>query len=182
MIEYHYLTKVSKTFRGGFIYGLFDEQGTLIGVCVFSNFAVPELAKGMFGLERNEQNCLYELTRFCLEPKAQQTEHNLASWFLSKCIRLFRKEEKVRAILSYADSEIHKGTIYAAANFKYYGLTDPKPDFWIRQEDGSFIKHRRGPTKGLKGEWRKRSQKHRFAMVFDKNLQIKWEEKRLEHF
>jgi len=34
--------------------------------------------------------------------------------------------------------------------------------------------------KGLSGEWRPRSRKHRFVMVFDKTLNVKWEEKDYE--
>jgi hypothetical protein len=49
------------------------------------------------------------------------------------------------------------GTIYRACNFSYFGLTDKKSDFWIKQPDDSFIKHSRGSTKGVEGEWRERS-------------------------
>jgi hypothetical protein len=57
-------------------------------------------------------------------------------------------------------------------------LTDKKSDFWIKQPDGSFIKHSRGPIKGLEGEWRERSRKHRYLMVFDKSLNIYWKEEK----
>ena len=87
-----------------------------------------------------------------------------------------RKEAYVRVLLSYADFDYHKGTVYRACNFKYYGLTALRKDFWIKQPDGSFIKHVRGKTKGVDGEWRPRSRKHRFVMLFDKNLEIKWDE------
>jgi hypothetical protein len=65
----------------------------------------------------------------------------------------------------------HDGTIYRACNFSYYGLTDPKKDFYYA--DGT--KHSRGSVKGEKGEWRERSRKHRYMMVFDKSLTMKWE-------
>ena len=73
----------------------------------------------------------------------------------------------VRAVLSYADADYHEGTIYKASNFEYYGLSDPKKDFWIKQNDGSFVKHSRGKMSGLNGEWRDRSRKHRFLMIAD---------------
>jgi hypothetical protein len=40
------------------------------------------------------------------------------------------------------------------------------------------VKHSRGPIKGLEGEWRERSRKHRYMMVFDKDLKNKlmWKE------
>ena len=176
LIKYHYLTHRSKNFKSGINYGCFTLQNELVGVAIFTGLSVPELAKGMFGLAREEQNGLFELSRFCLTPKIQKTEHNLASWFLSRSIKLLRKSTDVRAILSYADSDFHIGTIYAACNFKYYGLTAPKKDFYIKNPNGTFTKHSRGKIKGLEGEWRYRSRKHRFVIIFDKTLKIKWTE------
>lgn len=174
LIKYHYLSRISRSFKSGYNFGLFKDN-ILVGCCIFTGFPVPELSKGMLGLERDDQAGLFELSRLCLDPVVQYTEHNIASWFVSRAIRQFRKETNVRVILSYADSEFHSGTVYKACNFVYYGLTDAKPDFWIKQSDGSFKKHSRGKTKGLEGEWRPRSQKHRYAMVFDKTLKVKWE-------
>lgn len=147
----------------------------LVGVCIFTGFPVPELAKGMLGLDRCDQKGLFELSRLVIHPLIQTAEHNLASWFVSRAIRQFRKDTDVRVILSYADADFHKGTVYSACNFDYYGLTETKKDFWIRQQDGSFVKHSRGSVKGLDGEWRNRSRKHRYVMVFDKTLKVMWE-------
>jgi hypothetical protein len=177
LTKYHYLTHISRGFKSGYNYGCFLD-GICIGVAIFTGFPVPELAKGMFGLDRNQQEGLFELSRVCLVPNIQQTEHNLASWFLSRAIKELRKTTKVRAILSYADTEFHTGTIYAATNFKYYGTTTPKKDFFIKQNDGSYLKHSRGKVKGLEGEWRNRSTKHRFVLIFDKRLNMKWQEQK----
>ncbi len=56
------------------------------------------------------------------------------------------------------------------------GLQIKKTDFWIKQNDGTFLKHSRGKIKHLEGEWRKRSRKHRFVMLFDKILRMEWKE------
>ena len=71
---------------------------------------------------------------------------------------------------SYADSNFHSGTIYRFCNFTYFGLTEPKKDFYYA--DGT--KHSRGSVKGVEGEWRDRSRKHRFMIVYDKSLTVKW--------
>lgn len=176
LLKYHYLKDISKGFKSGFNYGIFKD-GILLGVIIFTGFPVPELAKGMLGLERNEQQGLFELSRLCLEPEIQQEEHNLASWFVARAIKQLRKDTEVKIILSYADADYHNGTVYKACNFKYYGLSAPKKDFWIEQPDGTFKKHSRGKTKGVKGEWRARSRKHRYLIVFDKKLNVRWEEK-----
>ena len=185
LYTYHYLKDESKDFKSGYNYSLYRKSftdllniGGSIGVCVFSSLPVPEIAVGAFGLQRDQQEGIYELSRLCIHPEVQKEEYNITSWFVSRCIRRFKKDARVRAILSYADDNHHSGIIYRACNFQYYGLTDKKSDFWIKQPDGSFVKHSRGPIKGLEGEWRPRSRKHRYLMVFDKELKekLKWEE------
>jgi hypothetical protein len=177
LLEYHYLKDISKGFKSGYNYGLFKKNefsplnvGGLLGVCIFTGLPVPEIAKGAFGLERNEQEGLFELSRLCIHPNTQQEEYNITSWFVSRCIKKLRKETKVKAIISYADSDFHGGTIYRACNFEYCGLTDPKKDFYYA--DGT--KHSRGKIKGAEGEWKERSRKHRYVMVFDKSLELLW--------
>lgn len=177
--NHHYLSKIQRGFKSGHNYKLLKNE-KIVGVCIFTGFPVPELAKGCYGLEREEQEGLFELSRLVLDPQEQKNEHNLASWFVSKCIRHLRKNTKVRAILSYADTGFHSGTVYKALNFKYYGLTSSKKDFWIKQLDGSFKKHSRGKTKGIEGEWRDRNKKHRFLITYDKKLNCRWEEKDYE--
>ena len=178
LLEYHYLKDHSRGFKSGYNYGLFRNEGISadgpLGACIFTGIPVPEIAQSAFGLSRKEQDGLFELSRVCRPPTVQKEAHNLGSWFIARCIKRLRSETNVRAILSYADSDFHEGTLYKALNFGYYGLTDPKKDFWIKQADGSFIKHSRGKMSGLKGEWRERSRKHRYLMVFDKKLEVQW--------
>ena len=181
LLQYHYLKDISKGFKSGYNYGLFQRNefsplniGGLKGVVIFTGLPVPEIAKGAFGLERNEQQGLFELSRLCIHPQTQQSEYNITSWFVSKAIRQLRKDTAVKAILSYADNDFHSGTIYRALNFRYCGLTDAKKDFYYA--DGT--KHSRGKVKGIPGEWRERSRKHRFVMVFDKTINILWKEEK----
>jgi hypothetical protein len=183
LLTYHYLKDESKDFKSGFNYGLYRNSftdvlniGGCLGTCVFTGLPVPEIAVGAFGLERNEQQGIYELSRLCIHPELQKEEHNITSWFVSRCIKRFRKDARVRAILSYADSSHHSGVIYRACNFAYFGLTDPKKDFYY--VDGT--KHSRGSVKGSEGEWRERSRKHRYLMVFDKELKkrLTWKQQK----
>jgi hypothetical protein len=183
LYTHHYLKDESKDFKSGYNYSLYRKSftdilnlGGSLGVCIFSTLPVPEIAVGAFGLERNQQEGIYELSRLCIHPDIQKEEYNITSWFLSRCIRRFKKDANVSAILSYADSTRHNGIIYRACNFKYYGLTDSKKDFYYA--DGT--KHSRGSVKGVEGEWKGRSRKHRYLMIFDKELQkrLTWKEER----
>lgn len=176
LLKYHYLKDISNGFKSGFNYGLFRKSDAeLCGVIIFTGLPVPELVTGMLGLDRTDQEGLFELSRLCILPEIQASEHNIASWFVAKTIKLFRTNTNVRLILSYADADFHQGTVYKASNFVYYGLSEEKKDFWILQNDGSYKKHVRGKIKGLEGEWRDRTRKHRFVLVYDKNLSVKWE-------
>ena len=177
LLKYHYLKDISKGFKSGYNYGLYKNNefcplniGGIRGVCIFTGIPVPEIAKGAFGLERDEQQGLFELSRLCIHPSTQQNEYNITSWFVSKAIRRLRKETSVRGIISYADSDHHSGTIYRACNFRYCGLSEPKKDFYFA--DGT--KHSRGSVRGSEGEWKDRSRKHRYVMIFDKKLDLLW--------
>jgi len=177
LLTYHYLKDFSKGYRSGYNYGLFKKNdfsplniGPLLGTVIFTGLPVPEIAKGAFGLERNEQEGLFELSRLCIHPETQGTEHNITSWFVSRAIRQLRRDTEVKAIISYADSDFHSGTVYRACNFKYCGLSDAKKDFYYA--DGT--KHSRGKVKGAAGEWKERSRKHRYVMIFDKSLELLW--------
>jgi hypothetical protein len=174
--KYHYLSKIQRGFKSGYNYGLWKD-GKVVGVCIYTGLPVKELLKGMLGKDFNSsQDGYFELSRLVLDPEVQATEHNLASWFVARTIRDIKKQTEVKAILSYADSGYHAGKVYQALGFKYYGLTDKKKDFFYLLEDGTYLKHSRGPTKGYEGEWRERTRKHRYLRVFDKNVSIKWEE------
>ena len=50
-------------------------------------------------------------------------------------------------------------------DFKYYGLTDKKTDFYTA--DGRV--NPRGATKDIRGIWLPRTRKHRYAYVLDTN-------------
>lgn len=172
--RFHYLKDHQRGFRTGYNYGCFC-NGELVGVLIFANICGKNVSNNMLGFTHDQEDGLFELSRLCIHPDYQAREHNLASWFVSRCIKLLRKETYVRLILSYADADYHNGTVYAACNFTYYGLTKPKTDFYEKMPDGSFFKLNRISSKGKVGEWRPRPRKHRFVMCFDKSLTIKWE-------
>ncbi len=172
--KHHYLGKQGYSFRSGKNYGLYKGD-TLIGVAVFHGVSAWETVKGAFGLENKEQKGFWELGRLAIDP--EHNEKNLGSWFVAKCIKLLRSEAEVRAIISYADTDFHTGGIYQALNFKYCGLTSPKKDFWVKQDDGTYKRAARGASnKNSTGEWRPRSRKYRYVLVYDKKLSLKWKE------
>lgn len=156
-------------------YGLFRTNNKFIGVITFSGISVVETLIGAFeGFERtSDQSGFWELSRLAMDDNDK--EKNLTSWFVSKALKMLRRDEYVRAVISYADSKYHHGYIYQATNFKYYGLTDKKSDFFV-MEGNAEKQVWRGKVKGTKGIWKPRTRKHRYMIVYDKTLSVKWVE------
>lgn len=136
--RHHYLAQQGNGFLGKKQYGLFSKDNKFVGCVVFAGVSVIETLIGAFeGFERfSSQEGFWELTRLSMDDDLKVP--NLTSWFLSKCIKLLRKEEYVRAIISYADSKYHHGYIYQATNFKYYGLAPQKSDFFENLSGGGY--------------------------------------------
>lgn len=183
--EHHYLSKINNGFRIGkdLGYGLYqrnperNNEICLVGCCVYHTPSVQQTVKGMFGEKSNEVSVL-EMGRLCLDPVSHHK--NILSWFVSKTLKDL-KHRGFDVILTYADMDYHSGKIYQALSFNYYGLSAPKKDFWFLLEDGTYKKHQRGSVKGRDGEWRDRSQKHRYVKYLNKKKKkiMKWE---IQHY
>jgi hypothetical protein len=169
--KYHYLGK--KSFRQSIIFGIVPTNrsfgdSTIYGACVFHLVSAPETCVGAFGLERADQEGIFELGRLVMHPSLNGGNHT--SWFVSRTIRLLKIKYDVRAIISYADSSAgHIGSIYRACNALYCGTTEPKNDFYV---NGKI--QERGKTKDVVGEWKPRPIKHRYVWLFDKSLKLLW--------
>jgi GNAT superfamily N-acetyltransferase len=163
--KFHYLGE--KGFRCEVAFGLFEDSD-FIGVAVFHGPSAPETVVGAFGLSRADQNGIYELGRLVLLP--DRNGKNYGSMLIGRSIKLLRKLKPVRAVITYAESTRHYGAVYQATNFIYCGTSTPKKDFYLA--DGT--KQERGKTKGVAGSWVNRPLKHRYVMLFDKTLNLKW--------
>ena len=163
--RWHYLG--DKDFVEGFSFGAFFD-GLLWGCMTFHGVSAPETCVGLFGLERQDQEGIWELGRLAFHDDAPR---NSESRCLAVAMRLFRQYVPVRAIITYADtSQGHTGIIYRASNFQYLGLTAQKADFYV---DGKI--QERGKTHGVAGIWRPRPRKHLFVKIFDPSLCLRSE-------
>ena len=162
---YHYLGEAK--FFAKFSYGLYHkETNELLGITAFSNPQGNVALKGWFGLENSDQTVL-ELSRLCVKPYLNGT--NATSFLLGTSIKLLKKEG-IRAVITLADDSRHNGSIYQICNFRYYGLTDKKSDFFHINEKNEWKVNPRGPTKEKQGVWIPRTQKHRYAYILDNRL------------
>jgi len=159
ILIYHYLAEAK--FFAKFSYGLFFNS-ELVGVSTYSNPQGTMALKGWFGLSNSDQSVL-ELSRLCMLPDLNGS--NATSYLLANSLKKLRAE-KVKAVITLADDSRHVGSIYQVCNFKYYGLTDKKQDFF----DTNNKCNPRGSTKNNRGVWIPRTQKHRYCYILDKGL------------
>lgn len=166
--KYHYL-KDAKFFQvDGF--GLFEKSsGNLVGVASYAQTQGIVALRSWFSLG-NENTNIYELSRLCVLPSLNGT--NATSYLLGNTLKILRKEGYVRAVTTLASSDRHVGSIYQVCNFTYYGLSDPKSDFF--SVDGKC--NARGKTADKAGVWLPRPRKHRYAYIFDKTLKCNYPE------
>tara|TARA_R110000803_G_scaffold68439_1_gene130361 strand:- start:11 stop:778 length:768 start_codon:yes stop_codon:yes gene_type:complete len=160
--KYHYLKDAVHPFPKFWV-GLFISD-ELVGVAIYGLPQGISAVKSWFGV-KNSNTDIIELTRLCMLPDLNGS--NATSYLLGNSIKLL-KNKGVRAITSLADSVKHVGSIYQVCNFKYYGLTDKKTDFFCA--DGRL--NPRGKTKDLKGVWLPRARKHRYCYLLDKDLKV----------
>jgi Zn ribbon nucleic-acid-binding protein len=88
-------------------------------------------------------------------------------------MKSLKRENNIRAVITLADDERHVGSIYQVCNFKYYGLSDPKSDFY-RASDGKG--NPRCTTKDKQGVWVQRTRKHRYCFILDKKIKCLYDE------
>lgn len=169
--KYHYLGDAQ--FFSSQSFGLIHKTSdTLVGVASFSPPQGNVTLKGWFGL-KNDDKSVYELSRLCLLPTLNGT--NASSYLLGGSIKILKQQGVIRAIITLADSQRHVGSIYQVCNFKYYGLTDKKTDFY-RAKDGAKNSRDGDGTKDVQGVWIPRSQKHRYCYLIDESLKVNYSE------
>lgn len=104
-----------------YVFGIFDQDLILCGVCVFS--PAPSRFWNNGGKLFNEKHNIkvMELSRLCLN---NDHEKNLTSYFVGQCLKQLPKPN---VVVSYADkNQNHTGYIYQACNFIYCGEAEPK--------------------------------------------------------
>lgn len=127
--KYHYLPFVGK---GGYVFGAYVGD-VIIGACIFSPLVRQNVRTNQF----NQKESL-ELSRLCIHPNYQKK--NLASWFVSRCIK--KLSDDIKLIISYCDTTYnHDGAVYKSLNFKLDGVVPS--DYWYVDENGWVIHKRK---------------------------------------
>jgi hypothetical protein len=109
-----------------YAFGLFDDED-LIGVVTYGTPPSATLRTGLAGKKNQER--ILELNRLCLK----HNRKNEASHLVAKSLKLLPVG---KIIISFADTDQnHKGIVYQASNFKYYGLSAKRTDWKIKGKE-----------------------------------------------
>lgn len=95
-------------------------------------------------------------------------ERNLPYYFMKQDFYIDKvtKKQAEKLLLEYHYLKDISKRYRSGKNFGLF----KKNDFYYA--DGT--KHSRGKVKGVEGGWKYRSRKHRYVMIFDKNLNLLW--------
>lgn len=118
IIENHYSHKWNDGGFGKYNYGIFKEENPdhCYGVAVYGYMKNP---KAKLFTHPNPDAWMCELNRLWI---SDDLGYNAETILIAASIKLMRKVDKnLVAIQSFADGRLGCGTIYKAANFKYYG-------------------------------------------------------------
>lgn len=117
ILENHYSKKWNTSF-GKLNFGIFRNK-KLLGCAVFGNLMNPKSYKSITDMG---EESLIELNRLWVDDCLLK---NTETIFLSSCFKIIRnKYPQIKYVQSFADGRLGCGTIYKAANFKYYGVSE----------------------------------------------------------
>jgi hypothetical protein len=131
VVQHHYLHRRASA---QFCFGLFDEFGGLVGVCIYGKPVSHTLCKGIAGPDESDR--VVELTRLWI---ADVTPSNAESFLISRSLKLLPDDKDI--VVSFAEiSAGHTGIVYQATNWLYTGLSD-RHVIWLL--DGDSSQHQR---------------------------------------
>lgn len=165
LLNKHYAKRLCSI---SFCFGLFDENGILIGICTFGSPPSRALCIGVCGKENS--HLVNELNRLCVN---EGLEKNVLSFFVGNCLKLLPDG---LIIVSYADtSQGHHGYIYQATNWIYTGLSVKRTE---RYDINNPNKHSKTVTGKKRNTYielsiRNRPQKHRYIYFTGNKKKIK---------
>jgi len=112
--QWHYSGSINGCIAD-YCYSVHCPSGDMVGAMFFGRMAMAGQWK-RFG---ESAEVVIELRRLCC---IDDTPRNLESFFISRCLRMLRRDWCRGVVVSYADKEYgHTGVIYRASNFQMVG-------------------------------------------------------------
>ncbi|MDR0866759.1 MAG: hypothetical protein LBO74_17775 [Candidatus Symbiothrix sp.] len=133
-VKNHYSHKWNDGSFGKYNFGIFKEENPdkCLGVAVYGYMKNP---KAKLFTHPNPKAWMCELNRMWID---DCLGHNSETLLIAASLKLLRQADKnIVAVQSFADGRLGCGTIYKAANFKYYGYHHTR--FLENIRTGEFI-------------------------------------------
>jgi hypothetical protein len=119
--------------KGSYYFGLYHAD-QLIGGAIFGPPSYPKVSSSVW-LGGNDSNTT-ELKRLYI---VDALAPNVASWFVSRCLKGL--PVAVEVVVAFSDASVgHHGGIYQATNFRYLGASSPS--YHYESADGEYL-HKR---------------------------------------
>ena len=134
IVKNHYSHKWNDGGFGKYNYGVFREENPdiCLGVAVYG---FMKNQNGKVFTHPNPEAWMCELNRMWI---CDSLGHNAETVLIGASLKLLRKADKnIVAVQSFADGRLGCGTIYKAANFKYYGFHYTR--FLENVRNGEFV-------------------------------------------
>jgi hypothetical protein len=134
IVKNHYSHKWLDSGFGRFNYGIFREEkpDDCLGVAVYGLMKNP---KARIFTHPNSKAWMCELNRMWID---DCLGHNAETLLIAASLKLLRRADPtIVAVQSFADGRLGCGTIYKAANFKYYGYHHTR--FMANTRTGEFV-------------------------------------------
>lgn len=134
IVAHHYSHKWNDGGFGKYNYGIFREEqpDNCLGVAVYGHMKNP---KARIFTHPNPKGWMCELNRMWIN---DCLGHNAETLLIAASLKLLKRDgPEIVAVQSFADGRLGCGTIYKAANFKYYGYHYTK--FLENTRTGEFV-------------------------------------------
>jgi hypothetical protein len=185
IVKNHYSHKWNDASFGKYIYGVFCEENPdkCLGVAVYGYM---KNTNAQIFTHPNPHAWICELNRMWID---DCLGHNAETVLIGASLKLLQKADKnLVAVQSFADGRLGCGTIYKAANFKYFGVHYTR---FLRHKKTDVVEHEQNFTNSkTRGVYLSRNigwvlryytvsrvKTYRYIYIFDrKNLKLRWKE------
>lgn len=132
IVANHY-SKTWNTPFGAYNFGVFSDDGRLLGAAVFGHLMNPKSYKS---IARVKEGQIIELNRLWID---DELGRNTESQVLSKSMKWLRANTDIQIVQSFSDGRLGVGKTYQASNFGYYGYSTTQ--FFRHKATGRVYHH-----------------------------------------
>lgn len=144
--------------RATLCYILYDDSNQPIGIISFIKHYVESMAESIFGKNiPNVTDTMYKISLIkTVDPKN-------FGFLLNQALNMAQKRVGIRVVSMYTDESVNEDDLFSN-EFKYYGKTEKKKDFYALDPNGKWILYKK-PLAGIEGQYRDRPIYKKYAKI-----------------